>query len=208
MVFEDPWSRLSLTNDLLMSKFFVFNLGKKNKNLNSSGFTITELIIVIGIVAIVSGMVLVAYRSGQYRHDLSNATESFVTDLRRAQSLSRTGKVQNAGDPANVRYGLATTTDAEYVLFRDLNGNFLYDGSPTDSLIETYSLPTKVRFQELSAVNRFCATFPISGENGIMIMRLNSNPQTGSYSLPIYSDRTQTNKVVVIEAGSGVIKVN
>ncbi len=54
-----------------------------------SGFTLIEMLLVIAIIAIISGISIPVYQSFQVRNDLDIATASIVQSLRRAAVLSQ-----------------------------------------------------------------------------------------------------------------------
>lgn len=56
---------------------------------NKIGFTLLEVLLVISLIAIVSGIGVPVYQSFQIRNDLSVATNTIAQSLRRAQLLSQ-----------------------------------------------------------------------------------------------------------------------
>jgi prepilin-type N-terminal cleavage/methylation domain-containing protein len=110
-------------------KFF-----KKIKN-NRTGFTLIELMVVIGIISILSVIVLYNYRSFGDRVLVSNLAYDIGQSIREAQNYglaSRKGaSTGNFGNSYGIRFGAMTTggTDKHYILFDDLNSDTAYQGS-------------------------------------------------------------------------------
>ena len=65
---------------------------KLKLNLNSSGFSLTEMLIVMAIVAILSTLLLMNFRTTARNKTARNQVSSVVvSDLRRAQSMALSG---------------------------------------------------------------------------------------------------------------------
>ncbi len=109
---------------------------KKYFSFSQKGFSIIELLVVIFIVALLSGLVLVGFFSGQKRYAVSRAAQLLAADLRRAQNFAITGKIQGATVPAG--YGLYISSASQYKLFYNNNTNKQYNASSIT--LETISL--------------------------------------------------------------------
>lgn len=77
----------------------------KNTSKKILGFTLIELIIAMGIFALLLGLSLANFRRGQKMDDLKQATEEMVSNIRQVQNLGMSGKIikvceggDNAGD--------------------------------------------------------------------------------------------------------------
>jgi len=120
---------------------------QKNYLGQQAGFTLTELLVTMFIIALLSSLVLAGHRSGQKKYALSQATQQLVSDLRRAQNMAMSG-VEMAGRSG---YGIyAGKDDISYTIYSDKNGNLSYQGEPPDELIETIDLPSQIKISSVS----------------------------------------------------------
>ena len=145
------------------------------------GFTLLELLVVIGIVAVLSSIVLGGYRTGEDKFALSRSANKLAQDLRMAENMAM------MGNPAPVTFGgifpsggygfyfdTATSTGAagRYSFFCDCNDNAEYESSgsaiscatstvavPFPELMETLSLETGVVISNVSPTTAFSITF-------------------------------------------------
>lgn len=110
-------------------------------------FILIELIVVMGIIAILSGIVLINYRTGQEQLALQRATNKLASDIRRVQEMAMSARESNGVPP---RYGVQfTTTDPDYyILFADLNDNGKYEPGDDDP-IETTTFEQGVSIDQL-----------------------------------------------------------
>ena len=148
---------------------------------SSKGFTLLELIVVIGIVATLSSIVLGGYRSGEDKFALQRSANKLSQDLRRAENMAMTGK------SAPITFGeifpsggygfyfdTATTTGGagHYTFFCDCNDNAEYESSGSaiscasstvatafPELMETLSLETGVTISNVSPTTALSITF-------------------------------------------------
>src|SRR3989344_904254 len=98
------------------------------------GFTLTEMIIVIGIMTFLLSITFVYTRSGGRQIALYREQARLVSELNRAKSLT-IERVQGAQKICG--YGISFIDSHTYVLFRDLPignscGNFIYSGTQED----------------------------------------------------------------------------
>ena len=120
---------------------------QKNHLGQQAGFTLTELLVVMFIISLLSGLVLAGHRSSQKRYALSQATQQLVSELRKAQNMAMSG-VEMAGRSG---YGIyADKDDISYTIYADKNGNSSYQGEPPDELIETINLPSQIKISSVS----------------------------------------------------------
>jgi prepilin-type N-terminal cleavage/methylation domain-containing protein len=99
------------------------------------GFTLIELIVVVGIISILSTIVLYNYRSFGDRVTVSNLAYDIGQSIREAQNYGISARDSSGGLNFGHAYGIlfgdmsTTGTDTRYMLFFDLNNNGRYVGS-------------------------------------------------------------------------------
>jgi prepilin-type N-terminal cleavage/methylation domain-containing protein len=71
-----------------MKSFFATSMRLYQRRLKS-GFTLIEMLLSVGLLAIIAGMSLPVYQSFQVRNDLDIAATTLAQSLRRAQALSQ-----------------------------------------------------------------------------------------------------------------------
>lgn len=128
---------------------------------NLKGFTVIELVIVVAIVSILSG-ITVTFFGGKLK-DKAIASEA-VSMLGVVESACRLFTVQNGYGPAE----LTDLTDAGLVSVQDLNGTF-FSSEEIDRLVGDGSIPLGDR-----GLKNGCGTV-----NGITICKV----ETGGYSI-------------------------
>lgn len=110
-----------------------------------SGFTITELLVVMFILVSISSLMLINYRTGQKKYALSQTVQRLVSDLRKAQNMSISG-VGLAGQYCG--YGVSINGNLDYyVIYGDsiapCGTNNRRTGSDDD--IETIYYPPQIK---------------------------------------------------------------
>lgn len=108
--------------------------------LHERGFTMIELLVAVGVIAIISSIVFASVGSKQ--KNLSRATQKFAQDIRRAQNLS----LAPSDTPICV-YGVRAESTTSYFLYKRIScpdprttpANNEYDGNPAN-IIETVLL--------------------------------------------------------------------
>ena len=138
---------------------------KKNFFKKKSAFTLIEMLTVVFIVGIVASITLANYRGGQRRGDLITVVQNMASVFRRAQSMALTGYPAASGSPGYA-YGIniASVPATTYTLFIDLNTSdgscpggpgtcYRWDGSPTDELVQAFTLPSSFQIQSSGCVD-------------------------------------------------------
>lgn len=116
---------------------------------NQAGFTLIEMMIIVGIFVIVSAMVLVNFRQGEHSSAFLLATEEVASNIRKTQTQTLTGSTEQeitASGGFGAYFDL--TQPDRYVIFRD-NGNQVYE-TANDVIIETMILPLNISIASLS----------------------------------------------------------
>jgi len=124
-------------NSLFTKKFFC----------RQTGFTITELLVVMFIVSLVATLSLVNYRSGQKKYVLTQTVQLLVSNIRKAQNMTLSGF-----GFVGTYYGYGVyidENDSYYIIYGDIDGNAIYE--PSDDIIETIFLPTGINIKSVSS---------------------------------------------------------
>lgn len=106
-----------------------------------SGFTIVELLVTIGIFAVMVSVVLANYRVFNTNSDFANSVENVVLSLREAQVYGVGAKTTGAtlcGASASsfeCAYGVHFSISGQYDFFVDTNGNGIIDGGESTETI-------------------------------------------------------------------------
>lgn len=82
---------------------------------NQFGFTLNELLVVIFIITLFSTSVAISYSNSQRQYAVSMVAQRLMSDIRRAQNLALSGRVQGAVVPN--RYGISVLSGTQYQLF-------------------------------------------------------------------------------------------
>jgi prepilin-type N-terminal cleavage/methylation domain-containing protein len=117
----------------------------KNFFSQNQGFTLVELLTVVAMVCIISGIAAANYRLGDRRVVLDNQAAQLDQDFRRAQEWALSSREINGTSPAG--YGVyAPGTGGYYILYADSDGNKKYSGE--SEIVEKIFLDGKI---EISA---------------------------------------------------------
>lgn len=126
--------------DILRVKYyFQFRLKKINHFLFSGkgrpAFSLSELIVSLFIIVIITALFLTNYRDAEKRSDLTLSAQNLVSDIHLAQSYAL-GLSEYAGDVPvggwGVHFDSATSSADRYIIFADTNGNQRYDAGEED----------------------------------------------------------------------------
>ncbi|HPL92912.1 MAG TPA: type II secretion system protein [bacterium] len=118
---------------------------------DKKGFTLAELLVVMVIIIILTGVALVAVSDNSSRSQLKRSILDVAVVMREMQNSAMTGQMQSGTVP--VAYGLYISDDQTFQFFQDLNDNEAWDSGET---IKTYELEPRVTFDMASFTPTAC----------------------------------------------------
>jgi len=130
------------------------NFFKENKS-----FTLVELLVVMGIILILSGISLINYQSGEKYFALQRSAQKIAEDLNYAQNLAMNSKEFNGTIPKG-GYGVYFDLSFEnyYKLYADLDNNQKYSSQGED-VLGNIKLETDVFIKALSSSSGLSINF-------------------------------------------------
>ncbi len=110
------------------------------------GFTIIEIVVVIGVMALIAGMTLVSFPEFSERISIEQEAGKFSLALRRAQSYALAVREFGAGSGIFPGYGVnvSLATPDQYLVFGDPNRSSRYE-SFLNEAVETTTVERRVR---------------------------------------------------------------
>ncbi len=125
------------------------------------GFTMIEMIVVLGIFAVMSGIVLFNY--SKFRSDtiLTNMAYEIALSIREAQIYGVSVRSPNGGTPDfSEAYGIYFSGEEsnQYLLFADDDGSLEYEGSSctdsgADTCVTPYTLLGNIKIVDVAILN-------------------------------------------------------
>jgi prepilin-type N-terminal cleavage/methylation domain-containing protein len=179
-------------------------LKKYKKYKTSRGFTLIEMTVSIFIIALISGLFLINYRSAERSSSLSAAAQEMVSNIRSAQNNSLGSKDFKQAIPAGgwgINFDSASTT---YTIFADVNGDRKYSAGENYQFIK---LPPSVVINSINIISAIATTTVANAD----IVFLPPDPQTfinkyfdadNNTGLRITLRETASNATKVIEVNS------
>ncbi|PIX11907.1 hypothetical protein COZ73_01605 [Candidatus Falkowbacteria bacterium CG_4_8_14_3_um_filter_36_11] len=108
-----------------------------NKNGNSTGFTLLELLTSIFIIMLLSVIFVIDYKNISQKNEVSISAQKLISDARLAQNQAL-GLVKFGSSPATPKgWGvyIDTANNDQYIIFADLNSNNIYDNLEESKII-------------------------------------------------------------------------
>jgi len=179
--------------------------------LRKRGFTLIEVLIVVAITVLLSGLVFANYKDSQKRYSLAQAIQKLASEIRRVQNMAISGKEIAGvceGDVGQPCYGYGVKVeegeDDSYKIYADWNDDHVFKGSD-DKVAETIYLPSVIRIQSVSPDDELNIFFKppdpityINGDSGASAL-------PGEIVLEVIGNSSLTKKVIV--TSSGLIEV-
>lgn len=173
------------------------------------GFTIIELLVSISIFLIITSMVIVNFRSGQYRDELMGSAQFLQSTLREMQTMAFSGsKVicpgyvpSEAGEMTPAGYGLNINSSGIITAFADcdpqdiaISPDFKY--GLEDVNLKTISLYNNVTINSITPSSVTDILFTSSSE----IVKTNGSPGLGVITIELKHNKTnQITTVKIVE---------
>lgn len=144
-----------------------------------SGFTLTEIIIVITIIITITSLILANYSRFSDNTSLKNAVQDIALSVREAQAYGLAVKeFKTAGGqsffPGYGVYFQRNFPDS-YIFFADINKNKLYDGE--SELVEKVLIKTSSRIFDLCANKKTFPSAAICGLQNLTIIYFRPDPR-------------------------------
>lgn len=162
---------------------------------HEAAFTLIEMIVVIAIIGLISGLVLARYRTGGQVYDLKTYTEKMVGVLKQAQSLALAGQETEGGQ--RVGYGVYIFNEHTYYLFADISGDNQWDIN--DTTLQSFTLPERFVVASASGGRSFLFTPPFGA------FYLNGDRSTVTTSFTITHAVLNRAMIIFINGLSGLI---
>ncbi len=118
--------------------------------IKTGGFTALEMIVVVGIMALVATLILANISSFGDRLSVDRAAEEIASSVRQAQAFGLGVKESGVGSGIFPGYGLyfQNTANNSYILFADKNNNLQYSA---DEKVSEFFLSNNVQIFNLCA---------------------------------------------------------
>lgn len=160
-------------------KFLNSKLQRKNRN----GFTLSELLVVVGILIVLTAISIPAFRFFEGESDLNNSTEEIINTLRIAQN-------KTLASESSSRWGVYFSTSTiphQYILFQGNN----YQSRSTSS-DEVHKLPSKIEIYKID----------LSSAQEVVFNRLSgTTDQFGEVAIRLKTNFVKTRNIFIQTSG-------
>lgn len=182
------------------------------------GFTMMELLISISIFLIITSMVIVNFRSGQYRDELMGSAQFLQSTLREMQTMAfsgsrvicpgyvppEAGEMTPAGYGLNINFGVVTAFADCDPSDPNISPNYKYGGVLEDVNLKTISLYNNISIESITvgatAVSSLDAVFTPFSE----IVKIN-NTETDNIIIELIHSKTTKTVTVKITESTGQV---
>ena len=145
-----------------------FNFFKFNSRSAISGFNLMELMVTVGILAIINMMIFASYPEFSQRMALKRTSEEIALIVRQAQSYALGIKRPASGGDDYFGFGVhfETSNPKVLILFADSDGKMDYDagggcGSSNTECFQKFTIDTKDVISELHTYNSLDSPSPV-----------------------------------------------
>ena len=166
------------------------------KIMKQKGFTITELLIVIFIIGLLSSGLLINYRSINKKYSLDQGIQLMLSDLRRAQHMSMNG-VGIDETTEYCGYGLVINSNStSYIFYADKSNNCDTSNNKYavgDVIIGTIVLPKGIRISSIQPASDILFKYPeaiayinqnfVPGTSRIITLQIDGDTKTASITV-------------------------
>ena len=165
--------------------------------MESKGFTLTELLVICGIIVILSAIVLPSYQVGERSFALQRSAHKLAQDLRVAQEMSMSAKPYDCGANWKMKgYGINLVQDFDYYLLKARCESTTTPGSYDDGQVgEQIKLEKGVKIKTLTANPLNIFFYPPDPK--IDLGGLN----TAEIILCLKTDEVKTKKIIINKTG-------
>lgn len=179
------------------------------------GFTLVELLVVMGIILLLSAIILPNYLQRERLLALQRSAAKLAQDLRRAQELAMSAKEFHYSIPEG-GYGIyfKISEPGYYILFADCNGDLLYDGetpvcpdcseAPCLEGVFAEKVGDNLEFERGTLIQDLFPIDPLDSSLTIIFTppdpTITIKPDTSSASISL-SNNSQTKTIIINKAG-------
>ncbi|KKS07180.1 MAG: General secretion pathway protein H [candidate division WWE3 bacterium GW2011_GWE1_41_27] len=180
---------------------------------HGNGFTLVELMVVVGILTLVSGIMIPSFSTYTRNQMLKQAQENLKSDLRSAQNraLTGTGSDQTiGGQPVlywAVSYSQTSGSNATYSFYLTASNNCVTNAT----LQQTVKLPENITVAASPSSGTHCLLFSL--EDGSVFERnisvpANTDPIPDTSIYLVHSSDTSVTKSVLINKTGMIVSSN
>jgi len=148
----------------ILSKNFKRGMRYKIKttfgNKSGAGFSLPELLVVVAMILLMTGLILPNWRSGERTLALDRVVHKAGQDVRRVQELALRAQIHNCSVGTIQGYGIYfnESNPASYIIYAECSGNFEYDLG-LDDIVETVLLASSIQIANVNPSSAISVLF-------------------------------------------------